>query len=301
MKNDAKGGDVAPAEKTNATSASIENALEMIVVAGMCEGFFRYGDVEKEFSGNHVVLVRPAGSIIVHSAQKGIKPVCYIDDGADIAIARNMADAEIEVSALAKDGREILVTFSRVEGMHGIHVPVEALGMEQAVLQCVKQANGRYGKTTIARILTGSASRRILSLRLWTIGLYGALSRKPLKEVIGCIEELIELRFLDVRENDGYPTLGITEDGLEAIRTLSNAPGEPLCSEEILRALREWRDAKAGTRPKYLVMENRTLREIAAKRPTSAYELSRIYGIGEARLTSYGTEILEIVDRSSLS
>lgn len=297
MKTDAKGGSVAPADETNATNASIENSLETIVVAGMCEGFFRYGDLEKEFSGNHVVLVRPAGSIVVHSAQKGIKPVCYIEDGADIAIARNMADAEIEVSALAKDGREILVTFSRVEGMHGLHAPVDAHGMEQAVLQCVKQANGRYGKGTVARILTGSASKRILSLRLWTIGLYGALGHKPLKEVAGCIEDLIELRFLEVRDREGYPTLWITEDGLEAIRTLSNTPGEPLCSEEILRALDEWRDAKAAGRPKYLIMENRTLREIAAKRPTSTYELSRIYGIGEARLTTYGTEILEIVDR----
>jgi len=295
MENETNGGTVATAVQTSATSEQTANALETIVVAGNCTGFFRYGDVEKEFKGNHVVLVRPSGSIVVHSANRGIKPVCYIDEGAEIALARNMADAEIEISAMAQDGREILVTFSKVESISGLSSGAGEVGVEQAVLRCVKQANGRYGRTTVARILSGSASKRILTLRLWTLGLYGALSSTPLKEIVQCIDDLIAKGMLEVREKDDYPTVWLTEAGEKAAGETVPAPKDAQQSECIMKALRDWRAAKAGKKPAYLVMQNRTIAEIAERKPQTAQDLSMVYGIGDSRLTSYGTEILDIV------
>jgi hypothetical protein len=273
-------------------------SLQTVVVSGECSGYFRYGDVEREFNGNHVVLVRTNGGIIIHSAQKGIRPVCYIEDGADIALARNMADAEVEISAIAEDGREILVTFSKVRSISGLSATGGPESIDRAILRCVQNANGMYGRHTVSRILTGSASKKVLTLKLSTLALYGTLADVPFKDVLDSVDSLIEQGLIEVRERDEFKVLWLTESG-EKVLADAEAPSEPEQGEngELLRALKDWRRdiAKARHVPTFMVVQNRTLADIAAKRPTTAEDLSKVYGIGRSRLANYGPELLDIV------
>src|SRR5262245_30518238 len=54
--------------------------------------------------------------------------------------------------------------------------------------------------------------------------------------------------------------------------------------------------ARAQNLPPYVIFHDRTLAEIAARRPRSAAELAAIPGVGEAKLARYGAALLEIVN-----
>jgi ATP-dependent DNA helicase RecQ len=63
---------------------------------------------------------------------------------------------------------------------------------------------------------------------------------------------------------------------------------------EALRARRREIAAEAGV-PPYVVFHDSTLREIAEARPADLAELSRVQGVGEAKLTRYGEAMLAVV------
>jgi len=64
--------------------------------------------------------------------------------------------------------------------------------------------------------------------------------------------------------------------------------------------LKEWRRKRAQTDdvPAYVVFHDRTLAEIAARKPGDRTDLATISGIGPAKLERYADEILEIVGRT---
>jgi ATP-dependent DNA helicase RecQ len=65
----------------------------------------------------------------------------------------------------------------------------------------------------------------------------------------------------------------------------------------LFQALRDMRArlAKEQNLPAYVIFHDSTLRMIAEQRPESMSELSRIGGIGGAKLERYGAEVLEVV------
>lgn len=69
--------------------------------------------------------------------------------------------------------------------------------------------------------------------------------------------------------------------------------------DELLRALKAWRTAKATAdgKPAYTVLTDRTLNELVSSRPQRIEDLARVYGIGPAKLNSYGQEIMDLVAR----
>jgi ATP-dependent DNA helicase RecQ len=76
----------------------------------------------------------------------------------------------------------------------------------------------------------------------------------------------------------------------------ANPEGDPLF--EALRACR--RDlAKEGSVPPYVVFHDSTLREMAELRPTTLHALSRVSGVGAAKLERYGQAFVEVVREHS--
>jgi ATP-dependent DNA helicase RecQ len=61
--------------------------------------------------------------------------------------------------------------------------------------------------------------------------------------------------------------------------------------------LRQWRGQTAREQgvPAYVILHDRTLQELAARRPQSSAELLAINGIGEAKVGRYGTALLELM------
>lgn len=61
--------------------------------------------------------------------------------------------------------------------------------------------------------------------------------------------------------------------------------------------LRAWRaeQAKAQGVPAYVILHDKTLRELAARHPASTNELLNVPGIGQAKAERYGTDLLKII------
>lgn len=67
--------------------------------------------------------------------------------------------------------------------------------------------------------------------------------------------------------------------------------------QPLFEALREWRgsEAKGQGVPAYVILHDKTLRELAQQRPTGLDQLMGISGIGAARVERYGEAILRVI------
>ena len=71
--------------------------------------------------------------------------------------------------------------------------------------------------------------------------------------------------------------------------------------ERLLKALKEWRRARAGRDgvPGFVIFHDSVLAEISTCKPRTVEALYRIKGIGENKLERYGTEILRVVGEAA--
>lgn len=69
----------------------------------------------------------------------------------------------------------------------------------------------------------------------------------------------------------------------------------------LYRALKKWRNerAKAEGKPAYAIGRNTLIFEITKASPKTLAELKEVAGMGEASVSSYGKEILEIIANST--
>jgi ATP-dependent DNA helicase RecQ len=87
------------------------------------------------------------------------------------------------------------------------------------------------------------------------------------------------------------------------VKSVGTAAGEsPLSAQDgqLFESLRAWRAATAKERgvPAYVIFHDSTLRALASERPASLTALSGIPGIGQAKLESYGKQVLEVLQTS---
>jgi hypothetical protein len=277
--------------------------LQTIIVVGKCKGTYVNEAVTKEFDGKVLMTTRPDGAVIVHNLNTGVRPICYIESGADISLARNVLDADIEVFATTEDGQQLTLQFTEVMAMQGVPAKTQTSSLALSVLRCVFDMGGTYGRTTVARVLTGSVSKRVLTISIAKLRQYGVAKGTSMKEVLNLIDWLIEENYIAYAEDSEFPVIVITSKGLDVLAGGDDLPVEvksDLNIEEVERrkaVLKEWRDKKSVEldTPKFFVLQNRTLSEIASKDPETVEDLQSIYGIGETKAQMYGDEILDLI------
>jgi ATP-dependent DNA helicase RecQ len=66
----------------------------------------------------------------------------------------------------------------------------------------------------------------------------------------------------------------------------------------LFEALRQWRADTAREQgvPAYVILHDRTLRELAEMRPSTRGHLAMVSGIGAAKIEHYGAELLSIIE-----
>ena len=71
-------------------------------------------------------------------------------------------------------------------------------------------------------------------------------------------------------------------------------------AEAIIASLKAWRKRKADDLnvPPYIIFGDKTLLDLAAKKPKSRQELLNIYGIGRAKAEEFGRSILQIIEEN---
>ena len=186
----------------------------------------------------------------------------------------------------------------------------------QKALSAIFRTGMRFGVSHLTDILRGKATDKVRQWRhdqLPTFGVGGDLDEQAWKSVFRQLAAA-GLVHVDMAE---HGALQLTEAAREVLKgrrdvqlrrparrkpapsKTSRAPVSGLApaNEALFQLLRRWRadTAREQSVPAYVILHDRTLRELAQFRPVSLGQLSGITGMGSAKIEHYGAELLALI------
>jgi ATP-dependent DNA helicase RecQ len=186
------------------------------------------------------------------------------------------------------------------------------------VLGLVARVSGRFGRTRLAAMAVGTDDDDRFA-DLPERGCVRGQSAAYAKDLLRALEGA---GLVDVSSGD-YPTLLVTPAGNKVVRgdrdldgigvmlrskrktpkarrTRAEAADLGPADSALANALRQWRTRASSERsvPAYVIFSNRTLDELARRRPTTLDQLAQVHGIGPSRLEAFGVELLAAIERS---
>jgi ATP-dependent DNA helicase RecQ len=189
--------------------------------------------------------------------------------------------------------------------------PVEDWTIEaMKFLSCVARCQEKFGMNHIIDVLRGSKSQKVLQYQHHQLSTYGIGKDRSADEWKKLSRSLLNQGFLD-EKTDGFPILKLNEKSWEIMkrqRTVQIAI-EPqrevqekvrYLAEEveglfaILRTLRK-QIADEQFVPPYVVFADKSLRDMAEKRPQNLREFEEVYGVGSNKRDKYGKVFLEAI------
>jgi ATP-dependent DNA helicase RecQ len=196
----------------------------------------------------------------------------------------------------------------------------EPLIVGQKILSCVARVQERFGAGHIAEILQGN---RTLVIERWKhdrLSTFGLMSGETKVFIRFMIDQLLGQGFLR-RDVDGeFSRLVITESGRRLLRgeavpvlarPLVAAKKKDIAKKqrakrdqdwegvdeklfEVLRTKRSELAAAKGV-PAYIVFSDKTLKDIALKKPVDTDQFSTVFGVGAAKQKEYARMFVEVV------
>ncbi|MBO7421386.1 MAG: RecQ family ATP-dependent DNA helicase, partial [Spirochaetaceae bacterium] len=192
----------------------------------------------------------------------------------------------------------------------------------QKLLSAILRTGEKFGASYVIDVLLGSRQKRILDYGHHKLSVFGIGTEFSKQDWYQLVNLLIDAGFL--RKSSDYQVLSLTRDAKDTLRDRgevrlpfiphNNAPEQTqktgktasrkriLDSSDIkgmaiLEALKEMRRklAKEAEVPPYVIFGDRTLEDIAIKKPVVFSQLTDIYGIGEIKAERYGDAIISIV------
>jgi ATP-dependent DNA helicase RecQ len=192
----------------------------------------------------------------------------------------------------------------------------------QKALSAIFRTGMRFGVSHLTDVLRGKATDKIKQWnhdQLPTFGVGGDLDEHAWKSVFrqlaaaglvhvdmaehGALqltdaarkvlkgEQRVELRRPALRKKLPTRSASVVQSSLSA------------ADEALFQVLRQWRSdtAKEQAVPAYVILHDKTLRELAEVRPVSRGLLATVIGMGSAKIEHYGAELLSIISAESIS
>ena len=190
-------------------------------------------------------------------------------------------------------------------------------------LSAVARVHERFGLTAAVKLLRGAKDERLVRAGLDLTPTWGVLEEYPEEWLLRLLRRCVTAGWVDFTSGD-RPMVRLTSAGRAVMKAerpvrlllppTAASPGpaprgrkvvspldESAVDETLFEALRghRLRLAREQGVPPYVVAGDRTLREIAATRPTTLDDLCALYGIGPAKAKKYGPGLLEVVARTA--
>ncbi|WP_454916511.1 DNA helicase RecQ [Xanthobacter sediminis] len=191
----------------------------------------------------------------------------------------------------------------------------------QKLLSCVYRTGERFGAGHVIDVLLGLANEKVLKFGHDKISTFGIGKEFPRDEWRAIVRQLLAMGLLSV-DVEGHGSLSLTDKcrpvlrgaarvelkadvrakaeraarGAAAQRPPRSALSDP-GDEALFQRLKALRLdlARAQGVPPYVIFHDTTLMEIARARPHSLGDFGAISGVGEAKLTRYGAQFLDVV------
>jgi ATP-dependent DNA helicase RecQ len=199
---------------------------------------------------------------------------------------------------------------------------VAAQKVLSAVYRLKRERHQSYGQTHIIDILLGKESAKIIENSHNELKVFGVGADLSAGEWRAVVRQLVSRRLLAVQGD--YNVLALTALSDEVLSgshqvllrreppkearsrksraeksaaTQAAAADLPPEATEVFERLRSWRAeiAREQGLPAYVIFHDATLRQIAARTPSTLVDLAGISGVGEAKLAKYGELILEVL------
>ncbi|MCZ6793992.1 MAG: ATP-dependent DNA helicase [Planctomycetota bacterium] len=194
----------------------------------------------------------------------------------------------------------------------------EEVTVVRMLLSGVARVKGRCGTHRLVQMMIGSVAKGVLEQRLDRLSTYGLLKgvkRKPIKELLNRLEEAGCVR----REGDRRPVLFLTARGIRVmkaeervelsfprgllLREQERAAGPAAVELDVsqghlferLRAVRRELASELGV-PAYCVFHDRTLLEMACRKPSSPDEMLSVPGVGQVTFLRFGERFLQTIN-----
>ena len=201
----------------------------------------------------------------------------------------------------------------------------------QKLLCCIIRTNQRFGAGYVTDVLLGSKAQRIIDNGHNKITTWGIGTEYSKQEWLELCDLLIDEHY--IRKTGDYNILELTDAGKKFVASRAelklpmrttmraysksttgtyntNVRGEKIVAEKpaandelaekIMNNLKAWRKRKADDLniAPYMIFGDKTLLDLAAKKPKNRNDLLNIYGIGRVKAEEFGRSILQIIEES---
>lgn len=185
------------------------------------------------------------------------------------------------------------------------------------ILSCVARTGQRFGKKIISDILKGKATEPVIRMGMDRQTTWGLMSRYSLSEIDRMIAALVTQDYLAYTAGE-YPHLVLTEKSKEIL-----FGDQPLMIRKII-TVRATKNRKKGTEsdqdadspdnalyeelrkrrnelatgenvPPFVILDNKTLRQIAIHKPQTEDAFLQIKGIGKIKTERYAAMFLSVI------
>jgi ATP-dependent DNA helicase RecQ len=192
----------------------------------------------------------------------------------------------------------------------------------QLVLSAVLRTGQRWGAAHIVNVLRGSETEKIQKWRHDELPTYGAGGDRSAGEWTGIIRQMVAAGLLEI-DIAGYGGLKATQAGTDlmrgegefrfrpdtirapkaARRKASAAAAQVLddAGADLLQRLKALRLdlAKARDVPAYVIFSDKTLIDMAARRPADREAFAEVYGVGAAKLRDFADVFLSEIAKAA--
>ena len=193
---------------------------------------------------------------------------------------------------------------------------IEATGEILTILSCIEELGEKFGINYCIDVLTGSKSTRLMHNGHAVLKSYGAGKNLPKKTWHGFIRELLSRSYLNLEGE--YPVLklcqksrdmlsvsksGVTNEKIFLVKppvvekpAIIEQDTEDRGLFEALRILRKTL-ADAENYPPYMIFNDASLKQMAARHPCTPEDFRKITGVGEKKLDRYGAIFMSEIRR----
>jgi ATP-dependent DNA helicase RecQ len=212
------------------------------------------------------------------------------------------------VCDVCTDSGGVLEAFEQFEERSGGRSKEQAEPLSKAdketILSAAAGLTRPVGKTNLAKALRGSRAKTLRKGGLLKLGEHGALQHHSEVSLVAAIEELLKSGGLEERGRK-YPTVWLTGRPIREKKASVTGTGRMSSRRKLgstlARQLTNYRtrQARALGWKAYMVFQKKVIDAIAEAKPRTLYELEYIRGLGPAKISRFGQDIIYMVDRYS--
>lgn len=195
----------------------------------------------------------------------------------------------------------------------GEYEQTDILTEAKMILSCIARTGQRYGAGFIAQVLKGTETGRNTWPGIKKQTTWGLMKDYSLSEIRRMIAALASQEYLTV-SGEEYPVLQLTEKSKELLfgnepfmikkiskpkkKAAKSAVIPPDAEHELYEKLRQRRNETAAEEkvPPYVIMDNKTLMQMAAVKPLNEEEFLKIRGIGRIKAERYAFLFIPIIE-----